>query len=653
MALDLNNMERLAVTDYLTGLMNRRGLYEYYESIGQDSVHAMFIDVDNFKRVNDIYGHSIGDALLVQIAQLIKESSDGFVSRIGGDEFVVLCSTKLSEKDMEAAATVILQGMDTLDFRRDIMSNVSLSVGLVYNQSTSVSLDSILAKCDSAMYQAKFNGKNCYTVYQENDMSIEMSKNIESEMESALEEGQFIVYFQPKVNILTSSLYGAEALSRWIHPVDGVRRPDLYIPVFEKNGFIAKLDMYVFEKTCEIKRSFKGKSFEHIPISVNLSRLHLYNKKLPDKLIEIANRYEIPPNELELEITESVFIRDTKELIDMVDLLESKGFLVSIDDFGSGYSALNLLKDIPVTTIKLDKDFLKLSSNSVRGKKVIRNVVAMCKDLKLDVVCEGIETKEQADFVSTCGCQIAQGFLYSKPIPLSDFEAYASEHYIGNRECFTFRLNGTLVDESKTWEGELDGTGFSYVDGIFSDSKSLHFPGGQMQKNTLSLPTNILMNDSFTISMWIRPSHNNSWSSALYIKYESGFMSIIPLSMDGLSATRFRDSKEINGWYDLFGCVLRENEWVHYSITYNAKTERAVAFINGEVVSTLEDVPTNRFVKNIILGGDVFQRSFEGEICELTIYNETKDYDFIAELHDRYRRAEGFIGFPVDMLENE
>ncbi len=639
-------LKQLAESDYLTGLANRRGLYEYYGSLPKNQkIHAMFIDVDNFKRVNDLHGHSVGDELLIQIGNLVRENTHGFASRIGGDEFVVIFDTSYTRGQMERIAEKLLQDMLVADFRRDILSMISLSIGIVLSQDTSFPLDDILFMCDAAMYQAKSNGKNCYAVYEAFDKRIEIRRAIEREMRAALENREFQVYLQPKVNMVSTELYGAEALSRWIHPEDGLRAPDVYIPLFEKNGFITKLDIYVFEEVCRMKASWRGTCYEHIPVSVNMSRLHLYDMHFADTLLEIAQKYDIPPQELELELTESVFVKDSIELVNMTKLLQEKGFWVSIDDFGSGFSALNLLKDIPVNTIKLDKTFLQSSSNDVRGRKIIRNVIAMCRDLKLDVVCEGVETQEQIDFVTSCGCQIAQGFFYAKPLPLDEFVKFAEEYLSNPLENYTFRLNGNLQSEDGSLEGIISGEGLYYEDGIFAGAKSLHFPGGEKELNTVHIPPKAIVNDSYTISMWLKPEENHMWVSALYVKFESGFASILPLAWEGNSDYRIRDSKEVNGWYDVSGCQLYEGVWWHYVITYNARTERAVAFVNGEVVGVLDNVPTNRYVKWIILGGDVFQQSFKGNICELVIYNEPKDYDFVKELHQSYVQKEGFCAF--------
>lgn len=642
----IQNNQNLAGLDYLTGLSNRRGIYDYYATLDKNShIHAMFIDIDNFKRVNDIYGHSIGDKLLVCISQLISSHTQGFAARMGGDEYVVLFETDCSEACITGIAHEMLEGMQTIDFRKDILSLVSLSIGIVMNQSVSQQLDDILAKCDAAMYQAKYDGKNRYTVYKEYDKTIEINRNIELEMEDALKNGEFQVYFQPKVNMITSDLYGAEALSRWVHPVDGIRPPMTYIPLFEKNGFISQLDMYIYEEVCRIKSTWAGKNYEHIPISVNMSRLHLYDRQFPEKLLEIADSYGISPKELEIEITESVFIKDSTEMILMVNRLRKHGFLVSIDDFGSGFSALNLLKDLPVDTIKLDREFLHVSSNTSRGKKVIRNVISMCRDLKMDVVTEGIETKEQIDFITSCGCPIAQGYFYAPPLPLKEFVDFAEEYSKNPHLSHNFRFDGSLKSADELFEGVFVGDGFEFQQGIFEESKSLYFPGGAFEENNVLIPEQTLVNDSFTISMWLKPEKLHSWTCAAYIKYETGFCAIIPQAWEGVSDTRVRDSRDINGWYDASGAPLQTGAWYHYVVTYNAKTETLIAFINGEVVGIVENVPTNRYAKQIRLGGDPYQPSYQGNICEMVIYNESKDYDFVRDLHKRYTSQKNFIGF--------
>ncbi|MBO5073478.1 MAG: EAL domain-containing protein [Eubacterium sp.] len=637
--------------DYLTGLANRRGLYGYFDTLENDCiVHAMFLDIDNFKRVNDIYGHSMGDKLLIAISHLIQDHAHGFTARVGGDEYVAILDGNLGTGEVERIASSLIENMEHIDFRTDILSLVSLSIGVVFSQSASQPLDDILAKCDAAMYQSKNNGKNKYTIYQANDKTLEINRNIEAEMEDALKNREFQVYFQPKVNMVSSKLCGAEGLSRWVHPKDGVREPISYIPLFEKNGFIADLDMYIYEEVCRLKASWSGKVYEHIPVSVNMSRLHLYNKHFVDDLVQIAGKYNVPVTELEIEITENTFIKDNAELIHVIKILQDRGFTVSIDDFGSGYSALNLLKDLSVNTVKIDKEFLQTSSDTFRGRKVLRNVIALCRDLKIDVVAEGIETREQVDFITRSGCPIGQGFYYSRPVPADEFAVYAEEHLSRFGNDFSFRFNGSLKSEDGSMEGRICGEGLRYEDGIFKDSKSIYFPGGTLETNMIELPPEVIVNDSYTISMWVRPQELHQWSSCLYVKFETGFFSICPLAWEGHADFRIRDSREVNGWYDASSCQLQPDLWWHFIISYNANTEIATFFINGDVLAVINEVPTNRYVIRVALGGDVFQPSFIGNICELVIYNEAKDYDFMQELHESYINDSNFNGGPLKKL---
>ncbi len=633
--------------DYLTDLPNRKSLYQYYMDLPQDSrIHAMFLDVDNFKKVNDIHGHNTGDQLLVGIADFLQEVLEGcFIARLGGDEFAVLLPGELLAEDVPAIAEQLLTRFQEMEFRQDVLSLVSLSIGVLLDRSVTEALDDILAMCDAAMYHAKNNGKNRYTMYSQLDSVYETNRRWEAEMEDALQNGEFKVFFQPKMNMVTSQMCGAEALSRWIHPEEGILVPKMYMDLFEKNGFVVKLDYYIFEELCRMKSSWEGRRYAHLPVSVNMSRLHLYDRDFPEHLEEIAKKYGVNIPELELEFAERAFVKDSEELIEMMLRLKEKGFQVSIDDFGSGFSALYLLKDLPVNTIKIDRDFVRSSANDMRGKKVLRSVITMCKDLKMDVVVEGVETKDHVKFLISCGCQVAQGLFYARPLPEKEFFYYAEENAGKGKGTYTFRFNGNLRAEEAALQGEVNGEGLMYEQGIFADSRALYFPGGEREQNTVLLPNEVLVNDSYSVSMWIHTKESIPWSSALYVKFESGFMGIVPLAFEGNSVCRIRDSRNVNGWYDVAACSLTERSWFHYVMTYNAKTEAAMVFVNGEPVGHLENVPANRFVNRIMVGGDVFQPSFHGHICELVFYNEVKDYDFVKELHWSYTQREDFIGF--------
>ncbi len=639
------NKQSEAYTDYLTKLANRHGLYDYYNNLPKEMLmHFMFIDIDNFKRVNDVYGHGMGDELLIKVGQLIKEKLPGsFVSRIGGDEFVAVIDGTADHTTVTNQAQSLIDGMQDMDFRKDILSLISFSIGIILDQKTSQILDDVLYKCDSAMYNAKTNGKNHYVVYYALEKSVEISKTIESEQEKALNSGEFHVYFQPRVNMLTANVSGAEALVRWEHPVDGLRSPDMFLPLFEKNGFIKKLDMFVYKKVCAVKASWKGKPYEHLMLSVNLSRLHLYQADLPEYLLSIAEEYDIPANEINFELKENVFIKDSMELSKMTDRLRNVGFHVSIDNFGSGYSALNMLKDISVDYINIDKDFIQTSSYDTKGQRVLKNVFVMCKDLKFNVVAVGIESELQAQFAIGCGCEMAQGDYYCKTISPDDFEKYLEANFFDDSGAVRFSFNDNFKSDCGKFRGRFIGSGYSFGDGVVTGQRSIRFPGGEHNTNYLNLPNTLIHHESYTVSMWIRPEISHLWSAAIYVKYESGFFSYYPTAWEGHTASRIRDARIINGFYDVSAATLPLNTWTHVAISFNAKTEQANLYINGHFIGHRDNMPILYFVTHIMLGGDIYQDSFKGSIAELVIFNNTKTPSEIEELFMETAGRDDFI----------
>lgn len=248
-------------------------------------------------------------------------------------------------------------------------------------------------------------------------------KQIEDVMYSALTNRQFELYLQPKYDIKLESCIGAEALVRWNNPEKGLINPIDFIPLFEKNGFIVNLDMFIFDEVCSKINKWKENNIKLIPISVNISRINLKNVDYFIKNIsEIFNKYDINPNLIEIEITESAIFNHYDNMLEALLRLKAMGFSISLDDFGTGLSSLNILKDLPIDTIKLDREFLNSKDSSKKGEIVITNIVRMVKELDLNVICEGVETYEQAEFLSEVGCNNAQGYLYARPMPVKDFE---------------------------------------------------------------------------------------------------------------------------------------------------------------------------------------------------------------------------------------
>lgn len=638
-------VKQMAKTDYLTGLANRRGLSEYYNALPDANMHFMFLDIDNFKRVNDTYDHEMGDKLLIYMSDFIQEmiGKEQFVARVGGDEFFVILNSTFKKEEVITLAQNILENINKGDFRKDVLACISLSIGIVLEHPLS-GLDEVLNKCDSAMYQAKKDGKARYVIYNVMEKEIEEQKKIESEMVDALKEHEFKVYIQPKVNMVTSRLYGGEALVRWHHPTDGVRFPDKFIPLFEQNGFIIQLDMYMFEEVCRLKKKWRGQPYDSVKISVNMSRLHLYQNDFIESLQKILDKYDVKPEEMELEITENVFLDDNGELLKKTEQLKQMGFMLSMDDFGSGYSSLNMLKDIPIDVLKIDKGFFSFSQNDVKSKKIVRNIIAMGRDLKLEVVTEGVETREQMDFLVNCGCEIAQGYYYAKPLPLNEYEKFAEEYADDTEDMIRYRFLDDFADDTNEHPGVFHGGQYRFAPGIIQETGSIFFPGGETNENVLELPLAVLHRESYSVSMWVKAESTNPYVCTFFADYINGFSSFMPYAWEGHCDYRIRDYSQNDGWYDASARCLIKGVWTHIVLTYNAKEEISRLYFDGENVAYCEEAPVLHGIKKILVGGDVYQKSFEGMISDLRIYNSVKSSNDVEALYRSYLEDDTFLG---------
>ena len=248
---------------------------------------------------------------------------------------------------------------------------------------------------------------------------LHKKQSIEDDMMNALLDGQFVMYLQPKFSISTKRIIGAEALARWIHPEKGMISPADFVPVFEENGFILKLDQIIWESACRKIREWIDKGIEPVPISVNISREYIHTFDVVGEMLHLVNKYDIPIKLLELEITETT---DSEGVSDVVQKMKDAGFTMLMDDFGSGYSSLNMLQKTQFDVLKIDRGFLSEFMESSRGRKIISHTISMSRDIGLDIIAEGVDTPEQASFLSDCGCDSAQGFYYSKPITQEEFD---------------------------------------------------------------------------------------------------------------------------------------------------------------------------------------------------------------------------------------
>lgn len=411
--------------DLATGIYNKTTFYTVTGNwmSAKPDIHRCLIsfDIDRFKIINETLSLSEGDNVLRYIAGLLRDMTEpGETYARNNSDIFFAC---LSRPREEAVAFVMELEQRLNQYPLDFQ--FVLSAGIVDLPHYDGEPVNIL--CDwAAMAQHTVKGSyiNNHAFY-EISMSDALNKEhyITKNMNLALKENQFQIYLQPKYDMRTRTIVGAEALSRWIHPTDGIISPGEFIPLFERNGFILRLDEYIWELACKTLRRWIDEDFPVIPISVNVSRMHLHDSDLCNKLIALVQKYELPPHCLELEITESAYIDNPNMLYGIMDKLQEAGFLFSMDDFGSGYSSLNALKDIPVDVVKIDLNFLRKARRGTEiGRDILKGTIKMIQDIHLSVIAEGVETQDQAEFLLDVGCIHAQGYYYAKPMPVSDFE---------------------------------------------------------------------------------------------------------------------------------------------------------------------------------------------------------------------------------------
>ncbi len=422
-------LELLHTYDGLTKIYNEKTFYNITHKMlleNKDKQYTLIrFDIEQFKIINDLFGRNEGDKLLKYIAALLQEiiGDTGIYARLSTDIFAI-CIEYDRNRDEH-----IINFINSKIKNYPLDFEIILCFGLYVVENHDAPVYHMLDLANLAEKTVKENYVKRFAYYDEGLRNSLISKyEIIRDMNIALEENQFDIYLQPKYNLKTNKIEGSEALVRWFHPKKGMISPGEFIPIFERNGFILKLDSYVLEKTCQTIRKWLDNGFSTVPVSVNLSRINLYNPNLFSSIIEIVNRYNIPKELIQLEITESAYNKNAKQLIDLMNDLQYEGFKILMDDFGSGYSSLNMLKDIPVDILKIDLRFLSDCNNQIRSNTILKSVVIMAKDLNIPTIAEGVETKEQADFLLDIGCNSIQGYYYSKPLPVPDYEKLFKEN---------------------------------------------------------------------------------------------------------------------------------------------------------------------------------------------------------------------------------
>jgi len=424
-------LDHLAYHDPLTGLPNRL-LFE--DRLEQALKHAkrenhqvalLFLDLDRFKNINDSLGHPVGDALLVKISERLVDlvRQEDTVARLGGDEFMVILERVEKPEDGAMLAQKIL---DT--FHASILADehellVTISIGISQYPNDGDNVSTLVRNADAALYRAKEEGRNCFQFYtSELTTNVVERLKLETDLRSALKGEQLELYFQPIISFKSGRIVGAEALLRWNHPKRGMVFPDKFIPLAEDTGLILPIGAWVLHEACLQMKAWLEKGYEIERVAVNVSGLQLQRGQFEDVVRTALDETGLDGRNLELEITENVIMQHTDKAIAVLQQLKGMGVQIAIDDFGTGYSSLSYIKQLPIDKLKIDRSFVRDMPTDADDKAIARAIIVLARSLGLKVVAEGIELKEHALILNKMGCNEGQGYLYSKPVKVSEFE---------------------------------------------------------------------------------------------------------------------------------------------------------------------------------------------------------------------------------------
>lgn len=427
-SINRKKIERIAYVDELTG---ERTYVKYKSDVSEiltrpvvSHLAVVSLDIDKFRYINDIFGYQEGNIVIKYMAEAIRNniSADEIIGRKSADNFTLLLKY-LQKDELCVRLEQICMEIKKCCERNNKHYNLEISAGVYEVDNGCLDIDTMVDRADMPRNLIKGKHKINYAFYDEKIRDSQLHiKNIEDKMTEALENQEFIVYYQPKYNVANSKIAGAEALVRWVDSEKGLVPPGEFIPIFESNGFVTQLDKYVFRKVCIKVRDWLDRGLSVVPVSVNLSRLHLYNPIFIDEYKAILDEYRISSSLIQLELTESALFDNSNILIDIIARLHDLGFSILMDDFGTGYSSLNMLKDIPIDILKLDKGFVEGLTNNQKGRKIISSVIHLAQSLNMKVTAEGIETQEQYEFLKKINCDEIQGYYFAKPMSSEDFE---------------------------------------------------------------------------------------------------------------------------------------------------------------------------------------------------------------------------------------
>ena len=430
-----NQIFNMAYYDPLTNLPNRRLFEKNLDSmiekakLNNDVFSVMFLDLDRFKNINDSFGHKLGDKLLIKISEMVTDlcKDDCLVCRFGGDEFVLICSDIENKNQATDFATNIIQTIEDPIHIDDINIYISASIGVAFYPEDGSSMELLVRNADTAMYKSKKDITNKVLFYQ-SEFGDETSHFISTEqsIHKALDNNEFIPYYQPKVDMSTGKIIGAEALARWLTPEKTLIMPDKFIDVAEETSQIIDISKQMTEKVLLNMNQWEAMKCQ-VPISINVSVRQFANSAYFSELLALVKSNNISPEMLDIEITEQLFLGDLVTAKQRLDEFRNAGFKIALDDFGTGYSSMSYLSDLTIDILKIDKSFIDHLANDKKSLAIMKAITSLSRDLNYETIAEGVENEEQRDVLLSLNCNVAQGYYFYRPMPEEEFTTLLRE----------------------------------------------------------------------------------------------------------------------------------------------------------------------------------------------------------------------------------
>lgn len=603
----------------------------------------IYSDLKHFKYINETYGYDVGNRLLKNFCNKTIRDVKGMIgaARVYSDNIVFAAEFPGRFSDEEIYGAVVRKNNS---INRELQmafvnNNISACTGVFIVKNPQIDIEVAVSNANMARKKAKKEERNTVVLFNDEMMqAVVRQMQLNAELPNAIKNREIKVYYQPKIESGTGKIVGAEALVRW-QKIDGkFIYPDEFIPGFEENGMIVEIDYFVYESVFRKIKERLDNDQPIVPISMNISSVHLREDELFIYIKYLFEKYQIPTKYVEFELTESIYIENLEKALNLVHQLQAMGIRISMDDFGSGYSSLNLLNNIPIDILKVDKIFLYGNKLTVNQKIIISSIIEMASKLNIRVVCEGVETSEQANFLTVIGCDMIQGYYYSKPLPEDEFCTYIDEHIKIKAKLVSFPLDGNFDDAEKKLSGYYIGNHPQFGEGPFDDTKALKCVGGSILSDMVGLPVESFTNSSYTITCWAKVDKESMWSSVVCMEFENGFNSIMPNAGDLKADFRIKLDREVDIWHDTGSEVLPDEEWHFYAATYNAQTRVGILYVDNVIAGYIENVPILSGITRILVGGDVYTSPFHGLIAQINIFNQSlskMDIEIIYENEEK------------------